>query len=87
MRINRLGIGATLDVKHDGNRDVLATLVSDDPSLAPLIAEGALMRLEAGAAAEGVSVNSFIVRVLERHSSDRSRNNRVGNRLHGYGTT
>jgi hypothetical protein len=25
--------------------------------------------------------------VLERDSSDRSRSNRVGNRLHGYGTT
>jgi hypothetical protein len=27
------------------------------------------------------------VHVLERHSSNRSRSNRVGNRLHGYGTT
>ena len=43
--------------------------------------------LEVGAAAEGMSLNTFIVRVLERNSSNRSRSNRVGNRLHGYGTT
>jgi len=43
---------ARLDVKHSEawNREVVAPLVSQDPSLAPLIAEGALMRLEAGAA-------------------------------------
>jgi hypothetical protein len=50
----RLGIArhATPDVKESEtwNRDVLARLVSHDPSLAPLIAEGALLRLEAGAA-------------------------------------
>jgi len=50
------------------------------------LGEGLKSRLEASAAAEGVSVNNFIVRTLERHSSDRSRN-RVGHRLHGYGTT
>jgi len=60
--LERLGIGpatrqyyalhATLDVKHSEawNREVVVPLVSDDPSLAPLIAEGALLRLEAGAA-------------------------------------
>jgi hypothetical protein len=51
------------------------------------LGEGLKSRLEAGAAAEGVSVNTFIVRALERNSSNRSRSNRVGNRLHGYGTT
>ena len=42
---------ATLDVQHSAawNRDVLAPLVAEDPSVAPLIAEGALLRLEAGA--------------------------------------
>jgi hypothetical protein len=45
-------------------------------------------RIEEGAAAEGVSVNTFIVRALERGtSSSRNRTGRVGNRLHGYGTT
>ena len=33
-------------------------------------------------------MNTFIVRALERGtSSNRSRSGRVGNRLHGYGTT
>lgn len=42
---------ATLDRKHSEawNREVLRPLVSGDPGLAPLIAEGALLRLRAGA--------------------------------------
>jgi hypothetical protein len=52
------------------------------------LGEGLKSRLEAGAAAKGVSVNTFIVRTLERGtSSNRGRSNGVGNRLHGYGTT
>lgn len=41
---------ATLDLKHSAawNREVLAPLVAEDPSRARPIAEGALMRLEAG---------------------------------------
>ena len=41
---------ATLDVKHSEawNREILISLVDADPSVAPLIAEGALARLEAG---------------------------------------
>ena len=42
---------ATLDVKHsaDWNREVLRPLVAEDPARARPIAEGALMRLRAGA--------------------------------------
>jgi hypothetical protein len=42
---------ATLDVKHSQswNREVLGPLVADRPELAPAVAEGALMRLGAGA--------------------------------------
>ena len=42
---------ATLDIKHSEawNREILAPLVAGDGELAPLIAEGALLRLEAGA--------------------------------------
>ncbi len=42
---------ATLDVKHSEawNREVLVPLVESDPRTAPAIAEGALMRLAAGA--------------------------------------
>jgi hypothetical protein len=52
------------------------------------LSEGLKSRLEQGATADGVSVNTFIVRMLERGtSSKRSRSGRTGNRLHGYGTT
>jgi hypothetical protein len=59
--LRRLGIAArarqyfalhaTLDVKHseDWNREVLTTLLAERPEFAQPIAEGALMRLEAGA--------------------------------------
>ncbi|HWA74058.1 MAG TPA: iron-containing redox enzyme family protein [Polyangiaceae bacterium] len=58
--LKRLGVGgaarryfalhATLDVKHSAawNREVLHTLVMENPATATAIAEGALMRLEAG---------------------------------------
>ncbi len=52
------------------------------------LGEGLKARLEEGAAADGVSVNTFIVRALERGTaSNRGRGARVGNRLRGYGTT
>lgn len=43
---------AVLDVKHSAawNAEALHPLVADNPDLAPAIAEGALMRLECGAA-------------------------------------
>jgi hypothetical protein len=59
--LRRLGIGgearryfalhATLDVKHSEawNREVLRPIVAELPEVAPAIAEGALLRLEAGA--------------------------------------
>ncbi len=42
---------ATLDVRHSQtwNREVLVPLIKQDPRVAPLLAEGALMRLRAGA--------------------------------------
>ncbi len=52
------------------------------------LGEGLKARVEEGAASEGISVNAFIVRTLERGTSaQRSRNRRGGNRLRGYGTT
>ena len=52
------------------------------------LGEGLKARVEEGASSEGVSVNSFIVRALERGTSaQRSRSRRGGNRLRGYGTT
>ena len=42
---------ATIDVTHfaDWKREVLVPLVDEQPGVAPMIAEGALMRLHAGA--------------------------------------
>ena len=52
------------------------------------LSEGLKTRVEQGAGREGVSVNTFIVRTLERGSStDRYRTGRGGHRLRGYGTT
>ncbi len=45
-------------------------------------------RVEEGAAREGISVNAFIVRTLERGASDHhERKSYAGHRLRGYGTT
>ena len=52
------------------------------------LGESLKARLESSAAADGVSVNTFIVRTLERGTSNnRARGARAGNRLRGYGTT
>jgi hypothetical protein len=90
-----------VDVRVAGD-DVEMTYVEDvpGPSAAPTsdgdaqlarislrLGEGLKARLEAGAAAEGVSVNTFIVHMLERGTSNSRSRSRVGNRLHGYGTT
>jgi hypothetical protein len=52
---------ATLDVRHSAawNAEVIAPLVQADPRTAPAIAEGALMRLECGAACFAVYRNEF----------------------------
>ncbi len=52
------------------------------------LGEGLKNRVEEGAAREGVSVNSYIVRTLERGASaQRIKSGRGGNRLRGYGST
>jgi hypothetical protein len=53
------------------------------------LSEGLKARVEEGAAREGISVNAFIVRTLERGASsgDQKRKSYAGNRLRGYGTT
>jgi predicted HicB family RNase H-like nuclease len=51
------------------------------------VSEGLKARVEARAADEGVSVNSYIVRTLERGASTtQNRSSRGGTRLRGYGT-
>jgi hypothetical protein len=54
------------------------------------LTEGLKARIEKGAGEEGVSVNTFIVRTLERGTAQRARNSggsRGGTRLRGYGVT
>src|SRR5271154_6506375 len=87
-----------VDIRVAGD-DVDLTYVEDGPGptgegdeqsarITLRLGEGLKSRIEDGAAAEGVSVNTFIVRALERGtSSNRSRGARAGNRLRGYGTT
>lgn len=43
---------AVLDVRHSQawNAEVIELLIESDPAIAPLLAEGALMRLQCGAA-------------------------------------
>ncbi|MGP0032871.1 MAG: toxin-antitoxin system HicB family antitoxin [Acidimicrobiales bacterium] len=46
------------------------------------------LEVEASASSESLSVNSWILRALERGTSaTKDRNRRVGSRLHGYGTS
>jgi predicted DNA binding CopG/RHH family protein len=93
--------GGHVDIRVAGD-DVDMTYVEDDPGSMPAaangddlsaritlrVSEGLKSRVEQGAAADGVSVNTFILRTLERGtSSNRSRSGRAGNRLRGYGTT
>jgi hypothetical protein len=91
-----------IDIRVAGD-DIDMTFVGDELSSVPppagagddlsaritlRLGEGLKSRLEQGATADGVSVNTFVVRMLERGtSSNRSRSGRTGNRLHGYGTT
>jgi|HubBroStandDraft_6_1064221.scaffolds.fasta_scaffold313164_1 hypothetical protein len=52
------------------------------------LSEGLKNRVEEAAAGEGVSVNSYIVRTLERGASaHRIKSGRGANRLRGYGST
>jgi len=53
------------------------------------LAEGLKSRVEDFAARQAVSVNTYIIRALERSTSSdrRGRGGRSGNRLRGYGST
>ncbi len=78
-----------VDIRVAGD-DVELTYVEDEPGpmgegddlsarITLRLSDGLKARLEQGAAADGVSVNSFILRTLERGtSSNRSRNGRAG---------
>jgi hypothetical protein len=65
----------------DGDRDLSARI-----SLR--LSETLKARVEEGASREGISVNAFIVRTLERGASNsQKRSSYAGHRLRGYGST
>ena len=69
------------DGEGDRDRDLSARITLR-------LSEGLKARVEEGAAREGISVNAFIVRTLERGATnDQQRKSHAGNRLRGYGTT
>jgi HicB family len=51
------------------------------------LGEALKSRVEEAASRDGVSVNTYIVRMLERGASTQTRSGRGANRLHGYGST
>ena len=87
-----------LEVRVAGD-DVDLVYVPDDDGAAPeaegdlsaritlRLGEGLKTRVEDGAARESLSVNAYIVRALERSTSQRARGNRGGTRIRGYGST
>ncbi len=67
-----------------------APSVGDDELSARIslrLSEGLKARVEDGAGRESLSVNSYIVRLLERGTSQRPRVARGGTRIRGYGST
>jgi predicted HicB family RNase H-like nuclease len=51
------------------------------------LGEGLKARVEDGASRENLSVNGYIVRALERSTSQRPRGSRGGTHIRGYGST
>ena len=51
------------------------------------LGEGLKSRVEDGASRQGLSVNAYIVRALERGTSQRPQGSRGGTRIRGYGST
>ncbi|HXN61683.1 MAG TPA: toxin-antitoxin system HicB family antitoxin [Acidimicrobiales bacterium] len=93
--------GGRVEIRVTGD-DVDLTYVADEPAPAGeddgdlsaritlRLAEGLKTRVEQGAGEEGVSVNTYILRTLERGTAQRARNSggsRGGTRLRGYGVT
>jgi hypothetical protein len=75
------GADGDSDQTPDRDRDMSARITLR-------LSESLKARVERGAVSEGISVNAFIVRTLERGASgDYRRKTYGGNRLRGYGTT
>jgi hypothetical protein len=75
------GAGAESDGEPDRDRDMSARITLR-------LSETLKARVEEGAARQGISVNTFIVRTLEHGASGQHKQkNYARNRLRGYGTT
>lgn len=75
------GVGGDAGGEGEGERDLSARITLR-------LGESLKARVEESAAGEGISVNAFIVRTLERGAtSEQRRKNYAGTRLRGYGTT
>jgi hypothetical protein len=84
--------GDDVDLAYVGEEPVAASAEGDaDGELSARItlrlSEGLKLRVEQAAAAEGMSVNSFIVRTLDRGTTQGARTSRGGTRLRGYAVT
>ncbi len=87
-----------LEVRVSGD-DVDLVYVGDGPAGPPetdgdlsaritlRLGEGLKSRIEDDAARQALSVNAYIVRALERSTSQRPRQSRGGTRIRGYGST
>jgi HicB family len=93
--------GGRVEVRVSGD-DVALAYVAEDSGTAPpagepegeltaritlRLSEGLKLRVEKAAAAEGISVNSHIVRTLDRSTTQGARTSRGGTRLRGYAAT
>jgi hypothetical protein len=92
--------GGTVDVRVSGD-NVDLTYVAEDPVTAPAgdtdvelsaritlrLSDALKLRVEQAAATDGMSVNSFIVRTLDRGTTQGARTSRGGTRLRGYAVT
>lgn len=92
--------GGTVEIRVSGD-DVDLAYVTEDAVAAPAgdaegelsaritlrLSEGLKLRVEQAAAGESLSVNSFIVRTLDRGTTQGTRTNRGGTRLRGYAVT
>jgi hypothetical protein len=82
-------VGDDVDVAYVDEEPPVSESDAEQSSRITLrLSEQLKSRVEESAAREGISVNTYIIRVLERGAtSSYARSGRVGSRLRGYGTS
>jgi HicB family len=93
--------GGRVEVRVSGD-DVDLAYVADDPVVTGAagepegeltaritlrLSDGLKLRVEQAAASDSLSVNSFIIRTLDRSTTPSARTGRVGTRLRGFAVT